>query len=336
MAQKIITVFLVLICIGGLVYYFVNFGRADRQPSPSQTNQLLKSQLTSQARQKLVFVVEENNYKEIREVRLPAITNENSAKEIKKLFTDSDEQEKLIKISNLAELSGEVLAITSPEPKAYAGTLVAIDLKSAQKTILQRNFAVPESLSITNDGKKIAFTKFSNIEENYGYSLLASERGGSNVRELKRSSSPIRLPCWSEESSKVAFLETSGTKSEITVVDVQTAESAVVADFEGKIIDWLSWSADGLVYTLRDLNGVTAAQEGTIEIVSKNKNKQKLADFSGGQANFVYLKDGLLGYVIAQPHQGRDLTSGQIYIDNIGEGGIPIQKGIQVLGWLES
>ena len=49
--------------------------------------------------------------------------NHKGHKESKKLFTDADETNKVIKFSNLAPYSKEVFAITSSDNQAFSGKL---------------------------------------------------------------------------------------------------------------------------------------------------------------------------------------------------------------------
>lgn len=321
MAQKVIIVILALIIVGGLAWYF---NKTYLQPSSSGQNTSTKiPQFRGSAEStqpKLIYTVSG----ETKEIWLT-----DSEKQSKKLFTDADETEKIIQFSNLALFSNEVLAITSNEAKPFSGKLVSIDLKTAKESILQKTFAIPSNWAVSQDGKKIAYTKFSNLEDNYGFTLYSQDRDGGNVRELTNSSSEIRAPSWDKSSTKIAFVKISETTSEISLVDTDSAKTEIIKSFENKIVDWISWSGSRIVFSLRDLDN---KNQGAIEIIDADgKNLEKITDFEGGIANFAYLENSSwLGFLITQ-----DSTTGQIYIEKLAdEKKIPIQKGSQILGWL--
>lgn len=328
MAQKIITVILGLIIVGGLAWYF---NKNYLQPSTSQENQPSnspgESSQETEASTNLVYV----SISDAKE-----IWRTNSQKESKKLFTDADEPEKIVKLSNMASSTGEVLGIVAADPHSFTGKLVVINLETAKQRVLQGSFTVPTVWNLSSDGKKLCFTRFSNLEENYGYTLYSEDVSGGSIRELARSESEIPTLAWNEFGTKIAFVKTSGTKTEINLVDINSAKTKVIVSFEGKIIDWLSWSkGDKLIFSLRK---VGEENSGEIEIInSEGRNLEKIIDFEGGKAQFIYLDDSWLGYLVAQYKEKiNDTTAGQIYLYNLNKTQkIAVQKGAQILGWLK-
>lgn len=333
MAQKLITIFLVLLIVGGLAWYINANYLQPSSTSSKDARQLPKFRSSSsyssiETSGKIVFVIGENA-KEIWEARLPT-----PEKELKKLFTDADEAEKLVKISNLATISREVFVIGSRESQPFSGKLMAINLDNAKETILKESFAIPTAWNLSLDGKKIAYVRFSNLEENYGYTLYYQDREGENTRELAKSQSEIKAISWSPEGAKISYVTTSGTDSKVNIVDLNTLENREIKNFDNKVIDWLSWSDKGIVLSVRRIESTSS---GEIEIMdSQGKNLQQMTDFQGGRANFVYLSGDVLTYLIAQYKEAtNDLTTGQIYIHNLSNSQkIPIRKGFQILGWL--
>lgn len=326
MAQKLITVILSLIVVGGLAWYF---NKTYLQPSTGQKDEKIPQFAASPQSDvktggNLLYTTNLEN-KEIWQV--------NSQKEAKKLFTDADETEKLVKVSNLASFNYEVFAITSSENKPSSGKLIAIDLKTAKKRVLQRTFKIPLWWSVSADAKKIAFVNFSNVEEDYGYTLYVQSADGANLQEVVRLDTEIKLPSWDSGTNKIAFVKNIGNGSSLNVVDVNTNKVTEVKNFENKTIDWVSWQDAKLIFSVRDLGNT---QEGVIEIINSNgQNLEKIADFSGGIANFIYLKSSEIGYLIGQySSKVDDSATGQIYIKNLAEKAVPIQKGNQILGWL--
>lgn len=330
MAQKVITIILVLIIVGGLAWYF---NKNYLQSSTGQNSNYQVPQYKGPASLTQVNLVYANaeNSKEIWQI--------NSKKETKKLFTDVDETEKIIKLSNLALFSREVLALTSTEFKPYSARLVAINLSDSKETILQKSFVIPGVWSLSPDGKKIAYTRFSNLEEKYGYTLYTEDRDGGNRRELIRSPSEIKALSWDVASLKIAFVKTSGTKSEISVANTKNDEIKAVKSFDNKVIDWLSFSGEKIIFSSRLLG---SENEGVIQIMdSDGNNLEKIIEFDGGIANFIYLSDSTwLGYLVAQysfekeaQESTNDSTIGQMYLVNLSNNEkIPLGKGVQILG----
>ncbi|MCL5407611.1 MAG: hypothetical protein M1429_03895, partial [Patescibacteria group bacterium] len=310
----------------GLAWYF---NKTYLQPSASHSTEKIPQFKTSSNDEnfkgKLIYVTT-GTAREIWAV--------DPAKTSKKLFTDADEAEKIIEISNLASLSGEVLTITSADTSSRSGKLVAINLSNSKETILQKIFTVPSSWTVSLDGQKIAYTKFSNIEENYGYTLYSSDRSGTNLRELTRSDQEIKTPIWNENSTKIAYVKNTDSKLQLNVIDINSLEVKEIKNFDSQVIDFLSWSGDKLVFSIRDLGN---NKSGKIEIIDLNgRNLEKMTDFEGGIANFTYLKNSSwLGFLIAQyKDKVNDSTTGQIYIENLKKAEkIPVQKGSQILGW---
>lgn len=331
MAQKIITVILALLIIGGLAWYFnKTYLQSSSGIGNEKIPQFKPSTSIENIKSGLVYTTK-NEAQEIWQV--------NFKKESKKLFTDADEAEKMIKISNLAPFSKEVLAITSTDSGSFSGKLVAINLTTAKETVLQKTFALPTAWAISADSQKIVFVKFSNLEENYGYTLYSENRDGSNIRGLLRSDSEIKTPSWNKSATKIAYVKISGTTSVLGIFNIESGETDEIKNFENKNIDWLSWdgdppAGDKIILSVRNLGD---NQKGVIEIIGADgKNLEKIADFEGGIANFIFQESGWLGYLIAQYESDKinNMTKGQIYIENLNGQKIPVQKGNQILGWL--
>ncbi len=319
---------LLLIIAGGLIWYL---NKSYLQPSQSKSetgySSYLPSKTTEEISDSLVYI----NLGNVKE-----IWQEDSNKESKKLFTDADETEKVLKFSNLANFSKSIFIITSKDTSAFSGKLVSLNLDTLKQEVLQEVFTVPESWGISTDAKQFVFVRFSNIEENYGYTLYSQASSGVNIRELFNSDTEITSPCWNNLSTKVAFINYKDSKAEINVVELSTAQNETIASFDNKIIDWISWTQnDKLVFNLRKVGNNSS---GEIMIVnSEGGNLQKIKEYEGGIANFIYLDNSSwLGYLVAQyEDEVNDTTSGQIYIENISlKQEISLEKGSQILGWI--
>lgn len=328
MTQKVIAVILGVIIIGGLAWYFnQNYLQSSNKTGETQGfSNSPGTKSTEEVSGNLVYAIFSDN----REIWMA-----NSAGQKKKLFTDVDETDKIVKLSNLATLSKEVLAVVSADKNASSGKLVAINLDNAKVEVLQPSFSASADFSVSLDGKDLAYIKFSNVEANYGYTLYSQKRTGFNIRELKRSESEIRLPVWDKSGGKVAFIQVNGVDSELMVVDKESGEESSIAGFSNKTVDWLSWGeSEKIVLSLRKI-GENSSSE-IILVDAQTKKDQKFTDVSGGVTSFIYSNNLWLSYLVGQyQEKTNNLSSGQIYFQNIlNKEKIPFQKGNQILGWL--
>lgn len=327
MAQKTITIILILLVIGGLAWY-VNktyLNQTTAKPQAGISNPLIQDTNEGAA---FVYLTSGNT----KEIWLKDLSGKS-----KKIFTDADESEKLVKVSNLAKSNQTVLAITNKDAKATSGKLIMIHLSSGAKETLQNSFSSPLYWSITQDAGKIGYIKFSNIEDNYGYTFYAEQNTGSGQQKLFNSSSEIRSPAWNISGSKVAFATSSGTEGQIKIVNVSTRDVSSLKSFDGKIVDWLSWVSDEtIVFSLRDIG----SQNGIVESIEITNGKvSKIADYTGGEASYIYSSadEKSLCFLVAQyAEKIDDKTSGQIFIESLTDHSQKsIGKASQLLGWLE-
>jgi len=318
MTQKIFTIILVLIVIGGLAWYFNRTYLQSESLSSPETPSPGSSSVTLDTATNL-FYVTTGAAREIWQVDIE--------KKAKKIFTDSDEREKIIKFSNIGLDSEEVVAVTA------SNKLVSINLDKPKLVTLQSPFSKPETLSISTSGNQIAYTRFSNVEENYGYTLYIEEKTGENRRALTISESPIYSPVWSPDNTEIAYAVTNGTEGELDLVEIKSGEKKIVAKYPNEIIESVDWDAESLFFSLRNIG----QSNGTInKIASSGGKAEKIIDFEGGITNFISVTSDKIAYLVSQySSKTNDTTSGQIYIADIdSHQATPVKKGVQILGWL--
>lgn len=330
MAQKTLTIILGLILVGGLAWYInKNYlapqGSNSKFPVPFGTSETVNGALsgnTEQPREKLIFTQSSPGF---------SIYQWQEGKG-KKLFTDTDEKLKITKLSNIASASGRVLVIFTPESQESAGELYSISLSNAQKESLRQNFIAPNMWALSPDGEKIAQVRFSNLEENYGYSIYVEEKGGGKARKLFLSQTEIFAIAWDGSSSKLAFSYFENENTLVKTIDVNLGTMEDIITFEKKVIDSLVWQGSAKLFL--SLREMTTDNEGEIgQIKLGDNNYQKITDFYGGRVFDLSLSldQKNLGYLVAK----EQASDGQIYILNIENlAKISVQKGSQVLGWL--
>ena len=255
-----------------------------------------------------------------------------SQNKTKKLYTDADEALKIKKLSNLSGTS-EVLAIVS-KGDSSSGKLVTINLNEAKQTVLKDLFPVTVNLSISPDGEWFIYTKFSNVEDQYGYTLFLEEMNGSKIEEVVNSSSEIIFPCWDKSAKTIYYGKTSGTNTEIIGYDIQSKKSKTIFSTD-QIVDWISVSlSDKMILSQRKIGENSAGEIDSVDI--DGQNLITLVKFNGGKAAYAYLSNNQsLAYLIAQYNNKIDeRTSGQIYILNTKTAvKSAVRRGVQILGW---
>lgn len=325
MTQKTLSIILGLVIVGILSWY-INQSylktqeKAGMKPSFFGTsNSVLNGQQDSTTSEKLVFA----NFSRFDDI------NAWIKDETKKLFTDADESQKIIKLSNLSK-SGEVLAVFGSKGNT-SGELYLINLATAKKELLRKNFNLPNQWVLSGDGQKIALVRFSNLEENYGYTIYIEEIAGNKINKIFQSQTAIKAISWDPTSSKIAFSYPNEEKIEIAVAEVSSNTTEGLKTFENQIIDSIYWEKDGLIFSSRLINEQKKGEINKLRMA--DKQIEKIVDFDGSGAYDLHLSldSNYLSYMVSKSAE----SDGQIYILILNSlTKIPIQKGSQILGWM--
>jgi len=320
MSGRVITIILVLILVGGLAW-FINRNYIEPESNAGMTTPGISSK-NLESSDNLLYTVTGAAHE---------IWLVNPTGKTEKIFTDADEQEKIVKFSNVAQNSREVLAVTA------SNKLISINLDKGKIATLKNSFSRPDLIIVSAQGDEFAYIRFSNVDENYGYTLYLESRAGQNRRALAQSDTEIRSLSFNRDSTEIAYAKTSGTGAEINIVKVDTKEIINIAKFNNKLIDSLAWAGNSIYFNLRDIG----ANSGEIDKIDANGKKETnsqatLTDYNGGIANFIAGSSTKIAFLVAQySDKINDSTSGQIYITDIANGQRqPLKKGIQILGWL--
>lgn len=325
MGQKIITIILGLIVVGGLAWYIdKNYVKSNASaPTPIGNDESDNSDNASAMASSLVYA---------NRGAATEIWAVDSFDKTKKLYTDADESLKIKKISNLAN-TYEVLAIVSGKD-GTTGKLVAINLAEAKQKTLKDLFPLTDSLALSPDGEWFSYVKFSNVEDKYGYTLYAEQKNGNVILEATNSSSELISPCWNTSSTKIFLGETVGAKTEIVAYDLDLKKAETIATLED-LVDWISCAAsDKIILSTRKIGANSAGKISQMD--ADGQNLKTLVEYSGGKAAYAYLStDQKLAYLVAQYKNNiDDQTSGQIYVFDAKKSlKSAIRRGVQILGW---
>jgi Tol biopolymer transport system component len=326
MAQKIITIILGLAIVAALAWYINKNYIKSGVSIQVNTTQTPGAKTSTAPTENLVYV-NVGAANEIWEV--------NSLNKTKKIFTDADETDKLMTFSNIATQTSEVLVATSGSG-ARIGGLEIINLLTAKTRKIKTDFAVPDFLAFSADSKKFAYTSFSNVEANYGFTLYYEEISGQPIKVLSNETAII-TPAWSPSSTKLVYAVTSGSKTDLSIYTLSSKVKQPLVSLDGKTVDWISWpSADQILVSTRKIGDNSA---GEIDGISVSTGAtEKIVEFSGGRASYAYEnKTGSkLAFIVAQYKDKIDSqTAGQIYVvDLSNKKKNSLEKGNQILGWL--
>lgn len=313
-AQKVIAILFTLIVIGGLAWYFnnkylnksmVTSGAGGSLTAENNSGLGGSEQKPTITVEKIVFAVSGQN-KEI-------WRTDSSGQEAKLLFTDRDEDAKVVKFGNLAVLSAEVAATTDKKQ------LIAIKTNgTGQKEVLIDSFGLPDWFALSPDGQTICLVTFSNVEADYGYNLYQMSRSGKNLRKLANSPTEIKFPTWSQDSLKIYFIQTKDAKNEVASVDVGSAKTETVYPSAGEI--------RALTFANGKLLAAVASQEKT-KILEITSTVKEILEIKGSTSDpFISVDNQAIGYLVANT----------VYSNSIkGTNEQKIKSAEKILGWIK-
>lgn len=286
---------------------------------------------TKSTNEKIIFVSIKDNVKEI-------IQSDESGKNKKTIFTDKDEERKINKFGGLAYLSQEVLAVTGEGP---VGKLEMIKLDgSGNKSVIIESFSSSSPLSISPDGKTIAYVSFSNAEKDYGYSLNTINREGSNRRSIVKSEKEITSISINKDSSKIAYISTDKDgKSEIFVANIDSGKSNLIYSSSHSIFS-LNWNQnDRITFTV----AVDKLKTGEIWAIDSNgSNDEKIYSKNDEFPIYSFISLDFLNmtYLIEKYTDGYNATQeGNIFSADLKNNSLSSEKNNignanLILGWL--
>ncbi|MBM2820769.1 MAG: hypothetical protein HW405_529 [Candidatus Berkelbacteria bacterium] len=194
---------------------------------------------------------------------------------------------------------------------------------------------MPKVLSLSPNLLQIAYINFSNVEENYGYTLYVENKDGNLKKQIYNSSSEIKSPSWDPDSKKIVYSVMTETAGKLKKTTISSKNTQDILSLDNKMIDSCFWQKNGqVVYSDRKIG----ANNGDIGIIDTDTNKiRNLTSFKGGMANFIYSDDSLnyFGYIVGQYiGEINEKTIGQIFIlSSNNQENKALEKGNQILGW---
>lgn len=202
--------------------------------SAADENLTSQEQTQSQTSDKLIYGVRTSSG-----VDLFSFNPQNNEK--KKIFTDKDEQIKLKGASSVTSDGKNILAVMGDPGTDFIGSLYSIstDGKGTLKKILD-SFASPSTPVISPDGQKIAAILFSNLDQNYGFTLYTMNLDGSSKQELTKSEDGISSPTWGKDGKFISYIKIEGSKSTISKIGNNSENEEKIYETENENLFALS------------------------------------------------------------------------------------------------
>lgn len=317
MKKRSFSFFLIFLFLVGLVWYFGKdsiTGTSSNEIAGSNLNKIDTSS-RQDTTQKLISLNYNNGAREI-------ISTDFKGEQKKILFSDRDEDYKIKMTGGL--YNGEILAVMVKDkiPEAQLAT-VKID-GSGKKEVLVQSFPLPKNISLSPNNQSFAYTTFSNVEENYGYTLYVSTKKGDTRRELLRSDQEIKFPVWNNNVTKIAFVKVSAGKMAIEVFDLNANQSEEIYSTK-LVINSLNLQNNKLVFSEK------GSRSEVFSIDWQGKSKIKLFDTSSNAYQPFLSNDELnIAFVPLEPGS----AGNKIYTYNLKNTNQPkIFDGLEVLGW---
>lgn len=312
--SPIIFLFILVLIVVGAWYFdknYINSKNGQTVGSDTTATQQKTATITSDD---LIFISQSENDTKILK---------NTDGKIEQVSKDNS----VVKVGGYASGNQEIL-----ETLGQTGPLVFQKISDSKQIKVSDEFSRTSDFSPSQDGENIAFITFSNVEEDYGYSLYTEDRTGKKVKKLATFDVVIRNPVWNSDNSKIAVVrQDADGKSEIIVINSSTGKYQSTYH-QDEIIYSILWDGRKILYSGKKGSGseIVAIDElGSKKLYFETKTGSiYFPRISNDQKNLAFLKTN-------SSNKYQDNVSGDIYIFNISEEKLNnIATGSYILGWL--
>ncbi len=198
-------------------------------------------------------------------------------------------------IGNLSVSSKDVVFFSSSG--SAPGEVKTINLKDLTEKTLIKNFSKPQLIAMNPQGNFLTFTSFSNVEEDYGYTLYIMANDGSNKKKIYNQDEPILLISWQKDGENIVFIRQKNKNHEIVKVNIESLEIEEIYS-SNEDINSLYWQEDKIYFSKYDQNKKISTIF-TIDENGQNEQKTKIIDealvndirVSGDNLNIAFLSN---------------------------------------------
>jgi len=194
-----------------------------------------------------------------------------SDKKSKKIFTDSDESEKIRSIGPV-DNDGKILVYSGLVTNEFTGSLYLLNSDGSGKMEkIWNNFSSPQNPIISPDGKSICYTLFSNAEKDFGFKLIISALDGQNKKQIFTDATNIQAYAWSPNSNQIIY--SYGENNNISKIDANSLNEDKLINLNDQAINHLSWSLDNIIIASLMPKGNDSFNQADIFTIDKSTKK---------------------------------------------------------------
>ncbi|MCL5795494.1 MAG: hypothetical protein M1338_03990, partial [Patescibacteria group bacterium] len=181
-------------------------------------------------------------------------------------------------------------------------SLWVVNTGKGEKTELINNFASSVPPAISGDGKKVAYTVFSNAERDYGFTLLVSAIDGLNKVKLDNDGFSISCLAFSPNNDYVAYTKSTDNSKVRSAIYKSKVDGTEVKEIyqtgEKEIIYSLDWTNDQIAFSkgptgnnnLNKSEIYTITDDGkNLKQITNNDYHENFINFSADGKNIAYL-----------------------------------------------
>ncbi len=259
--------------------------------------------------------------------------------EEKVVFSDQKEKEK---IKSLAGIINDkyILAQFMVTGQEFIGSLYKVSLDaSAKKEEIAQDFASSQPPKASPDGKKIAYTMFSNAEFDFGFKLIIANIDNTSMTEIDSDKSNITIYSWDPNSKKICYKKGNDEDStKLYYADVSSGKISNLAEIKGRVHD-LFWGNEDLFVSSIQEKGKSLNQTELFKFSLNNIKLDQITKNDKFESSVVVSPDLKGISYFSTTFEGEEKTAmkdGEIFISQIsGENVKKINDGNIVLGWMQ-
>jgi Tol biopolymer transport system component len=317
---KTFLVFILIILIAGSAIYLYGKNKTHKDSdrvsvTPTTTDNTLKESATNKINVtgSIVYTATSSDNTDIYSITLMDGTK-------KKIFTDQDENSKITQMQSITKDGKSILTTLVSKSDDTDSSLWFINTSKGEKNKLIDNFASSSAPITSGDGKKIAYSLFSNVERDYGFTLLVSDISGLNKVKIDNDSFAMSLAAFSPSNDYLIYVKNveNNTKSTIYKSKIDGTQTKEIYQSNNKeIIYSLDWS-----------NDVIAFSKGPMG--NNNLNKAEIFTISDDGKNLSYLA------ITYEENPKNASKTGEIHILNLEDNQDSNlgQETDRIIGWI--
>ncbi|OIP06873.1 hypothetical protein COS66_01055 [Candidatus Berkelbacteria bacterium CG06_land_8_20_14_3_00_43_10] len=259
-----------------------------------------------------------------------------ASKESKILYTDSDEENKII--SAIGIRNNEAIIIESSEPQSDSGSLVGISLDGkAQKHIYQNEISasIPPVLNPVND--TILTVSFTPVEKSFGFSIVTEDISGANPSVVAQNIQSILSPTYSPRGDKVLYAGIQSNTSTLYIIDTSSGKIIKQSDIDGIVLD-TAWVGSSVYVSLAP-KGTATSNKSTLTVLSDELilNNVKVPDKDGAEINIIPISNALISFMRTMYNNGvpSDQADGAVILfDTSTQESTDFDQAIKIIGYV--